>query len=127
MPRSRALPDALQDSEHRFRFFLDYSVDAIFIATGEGTIVAANQAWLNVFQHSRDELAGLNADDVYANSADRHELMRRVSESAHFRDEASYRRKDGTVFSAHLAAVALRDQAGAVRSYESIIYDVTSE
>ncbi len=116
---------ALRASEERFRSLFDHSIDAIFIASANGAILEANQAWLDMFRYSREDLPSLNVRDLYADPAEREELPQRVAESGSVRDELLYRRKDGTIFNTRRTVVALRDPAGEVVLYQGILYDVT--
>lgn len=117
--------EALRKSEERFRSLFDHSIDAIFIATAEGAILEANQAWLDMFQYSREDMSSLNVLDVYANPAERESLLSRMAESDSVRDEVRYKRKDGTLFVTRRTVVALRDQSGAVVLYQGILYDIS--
>jgi len=117
--------EALRKSEERFRSLFDHSIDAIFIASAEGAILEANQAWLDMFLYSRKELSSINVRDLYAVPSERQDLLRRVAQSSSVRDEVRYKRKDGTAFSARRTVVALKDQSGAVVLYQGILYDVT--
>jgi len=116
---------ALRESERRFRGLFDDSMDAIVIATTDGVILEANQACLDMFQYSRDDLKSLNAVDLYADPARREALLRRVAENSSLISEVKYRRKDGSVFDGRVKVTTLYDDAGRVELYQGIIYDIT--
>jgi len=116
---------ALHKSEEHFRSLFDHAIDAIFIASADGAILEANQAWLDMFQYTRDELPSRNVVDLYSDPAEREQLLRRIAESGSVRDEVRYRRKDGTIFNTRRTVVALKDPTGAVVLYQGILYDVT--
>lgn len=122
--RKRA-EQALKESEGRFRALFDHSIDAIFIATADGHILEANQAWLDMFQYTREDLVHLNASDLHPGPAERTKMLAAVAEKGTIRDEARYRRKDGTEFPAQRTVVGLKDETGAVVLYQGIVYDVT--
>ncbi|MFW6056995.1 MAG: histidine kinase N-terminal 7TM domain-containing protein, partial [Chloroflexota bacterium] len=72
---------AIGASEQRFRSLFEQSRDAIYIGTPDGTILDVNEAWLNLFGYSREDLPSLNAVDLYANPDDRSEFFRRIMET----------------------------------------------
>jgi PAS domain S-box-containing protein len=116
---------ALRESERRFRELYDNSMDAIVIATTDGVILEANQACLDMFHYSRDDLKSLNAVDLYADPAGREELLRRVAENSSVISEVKYRSKEGSVFDGRVKVTTLYDDAGRVEVYQGIIYDIT--
>ena len=112
-------------SEHRFRSLFENSMDAIIIASADGTILEANQAWLNMFRYSRDDLPALNAGELYVDTAVRDQMPSRVAEAGTVSDEVRYRRKDGSVFDAQQRVMGVTDNEGKVTLYQGIIYDKT--
>lgn len=122
--RKRA-EQALSESEGRFRTLFDHSIDAIFIATADGHIIEANQAWLDMFQYTRDDLAHLNASALHPSPSERTRLLDAMTEKGAVRDEALYKRKDGAVFPVRRTVVGIKDETGTVVLYQGIIYDVT--
>jgi diguanylate cyclase (GGDEF)-like protein/PAS domain S-box-containing protein len=120
-----AAEDALHASEQRFRSLFEQSMDGISIAATDGTSLEANQAWLDLFGYTRDDLASLNAVDVYAEPGVRDSFLKRVNEMGFARDEVRFRRKDGTVFDCERSVMALRDQSGALLGYQAVNRDIT--
>ena len=122
--RKRA-EDALRDSEEKFRALFEQSMDAISIVAADGTSLDANQAWLDLFGYTRDDLASLNAADLYAEPGVRDSFLKRVDEKGFARDEVRFKRKDGDVFYCERSVVALRDQSGALLAYQAVNRDIT--
>ena len=117
---------ALRESEQRFRALFDNSVDAIIIVSAGGSLLRLNQAWLDMFQYSRDDLKSLNSrEDVYADPDVRERLLQDVAELGALTREVKFKRKDGAVFDARLKVTSLFDQSGSVVLYQCIITDIT--
>ena len=53
----------LRDSEEKFRALFEGSRDAIGITTPTGKFLDANQAWLDLFGYTRQEMLELNVAD----------------------------------------------------------------
>ena len=79
--------DALRESETKFRSLFEQSMDAINIATPDGSIIEANRAWLDLFGYSLEELPSLNAAALYADPAERTMVRDRIAESGFAKDE----------------------------------------
>jgi PAS domain S-box-containing protein len=123
---SRQTGEALRQSEAKFRTLFEQSLDAIWSLKPDGTDHEVNQAWLDMFGYSREELPGLNAVDLYADPADREEFLRKVSETGFVRDEVRFKRKDGTAFDVERTVVALKDATGTVIRFQGVSRDVTA-
>lgn len=120
--RARA---ALRDSEQRYRMLFEQSLDAIYVATPDGTSVEANQAWLDLFGYTREDLPALKARDLYVTPEKRDYFLRQINESGHLRDEVPLMRKDGTAFDCERSVVALKSPSGAVMAYQGVYRDIT--
>jgi len=109
----------------RFRALFEQSMDAIYIVAPNGETVEANQAWLDLFGYSRNELPTFRAIDLYANPLDRDDFLRRIAETGFVRDEVRFKRKDGSEFDCERTVVALKDASGDVVAYQGVNRDVT--
>ncbi len=118
---------AIHESEERFRSLFEHSIDAIYIGRPDGTVIDVNQAWLDLFGYSRDDLDGITASGFYADPADRADFVRRMEETGFVRDEVRFRKKDGTVFDCQRVQVARRDEHGNIVAYQGIQRDVTQQ
>lgn len=116
----------LRASEEKFRALFEQSIDAIYTHDYDGTHVEANQAWLDLFGYSREELASIDsARDVYVDPRDRDEFLKRIEESGLVADEVRFKKKDGTVMVCQRTVVARRDLAGRIVGFQGIIRDIT--
>ncbi len=123
----KQIEEDLQESEERFRAVFEESLDAIYIGRLDGSIVDVNNAWLDMFGYARDEIATLNAADLYAEAGARDDFLRRIVEHGRVADVVRYRKKDGTPFECQRILVARRNQAGAVVGMQGVNRDVTAQ
>ncbi len=116
---------ALRESEQKYRSLFEQSMDAISLVSPEGIILDANQAWLDLFGYTLEELPHVTAYHVYADPTEREDFLRRITKSGFVTDEVTFKRKDGSVFDCERAAVAVRDQSGSVIAFQSIHRDIS--
>lgn len=124
--RERALT-ALQESEERYRTLVENLRDAICTTAVDGRIIDFNQAALDMFGYSRDELAHLSVYDFYVDRSDRDRMAEQIERSESVRDfEVKLRKKDGTVIDCVLSASVRRGRDGTIVGYQGILRDVTT-
>jgi PAS domain S-box-containing protein len=116
---------ALRTSERRYRRLFEQSLDAIYIAMPDGTIVDANPAWLQMFGCSREDLARLKAGDFYVDPGDRPGLLRHLSIDGFARGELPLKKKDGTPFVCEYRLIATMDEDGGPVIHQGVLRDVT--
>ncbi len=90
----------LQESEIRFRTFVDYATDAFFLNDVEGTVLDVNSRACQALGYSRDELIGMTPYDFDA-GVDRsflEDIPARLVAGEVIAFETQHRRKDGSVF-----------------------------
>jgi len=101
---------ALHDSEHRYRAFIDTCADAVFLLDSAGNIRSANPAAARMHGYDSEELLAMNIRDIDVPDDARRvaERMRRfqAGETLHF--ELLHRRKDGTTFPLEVVATPLQ-------------------
>ena len=124
--RKRA-ESALRDSEERYRTLFEQSIDAIFGNRPDGSGMEANQAWLDLFGYTPDDLASMNAADLYACPSDREKFLHALQDTGAVRDEVTLKKKDGTVILCQRVAFARRDSKGQVVAYQGIVRDITAQ
>lgn len=123
----RQREQALRESEEKYRTLFEQSRDAIGIVAPDGTHVDANEAWLQLFGYTRDELAHITAREIYANPAEREHFLRRIAEAGVVKDVVKFKRKDGTVFDCQRTVVAQRDQDGTPVAFFNVLRDITED
>ncbi|MBN2122915.1 MAG: PAS domain S-box protein [Deltaproteobacteria bacterium] len=120
---------ALRESEERYRLLFNDSRDAIYITTREGVFIDANQALLDLFGYTREEiLAGLTVQKIYVNPTDRIAFQEKIEQRGAVRDfEATFRRKDGEELACLVTSSVRRSSRGGILGYQGIIRDVTRQ
>jgi len=123
--RKRA-ENALRESERKYRILFGGSRDAIYVTTREGKIIDANQAMLDLFGYSREEMIGLDARKTYVYPEDRRKFQQRIEREGFVRDyEIKLRKKDGTEMDCLLTATVRHADDGSILGYQGIIRDIT--
>ena len=120
--------DALQESEERYRNLFEQAPTGIYRSTPDGRILAANPALVHMLGYdSFEELAAIDLTrEGYANPESRQAFRERVdTESIVTGFESVWRRKDGRTVFVRENARAIRDDSGAVASYEGTVEDVS--
>ncbi len=116
----------LRDSEEKFRALFEGSRDAIGITTPTGKFLDANQAWLDLFGYTRQEMLELNVADHYVHPRDRSRFRQELEQKGSLRDyEVKLRRKDGGVLDCLITSTVWRAANAEVIGYQSIIRDIT--
>ena len=123
--KQKRAESARRQSEERYRLLFEQSMDAIWLGGPDGRNNEGNQAWLNLFGYTAEELAGLDAADLYENPGDREVFLRRIAEDGFVKDEVRFKRKDGSVFDAERRTIVVRDATGALVRYQGIVRDIT--
>ena len=114
------------ESEERFSSLFESSRDAIYIATGRGSFIDINQAFVELFGYTKDETLKLNAKIAYVTSEDRERLKQAVKKDDFIRDfEIRLKKKDGTVMDCLLSVTCKRDKKGKIAQYQGIVHDIT--
>ncbi len=126
LERERHTDEALRESEDKFRSLFERSIDMINICAPDGSGLEVNQAWLDLFGYTREELPGLNASDIYANPVDRIDFLRRIAEDGSVDDEVRLKKKDGTVRVCRRTAVARKDEQGNIIAIQGTGHDITA-
>ncbi len=116
----------LLESELKYRTLFEDSRDAIIITTRNGRFIDVNQAAVDFFGYSREELLRLDALQVYAQPGVRVLFQEEIEKKGSVKDfEVKLRRKDGSEMDCLVTASLKRDQAGHVIGYQSVVRDVT--
>jgi len=119
---------ALQESEARYREFVDNSPIGIYRTAPDGQILFANPALLRMLGYSSfAEIADSNLEEsAYGPGRERAEFQRIVEEEGQVRNfEAAWARRDGSVVHVRDSARAIRDADGAVLYYDGTVEDIT--
>jgi PAS domain S-box-containing protein len=122
--RKRA-EEALRASEEKFRTLFESSRDAIYINTPENRFLDINQAGLELFGYSKEEILRLNVREVYANPDDRAQFQGEMDKEGFVKDrEIKLRDKNGKAMHCMVTAILRRTADGRPLEYQGIIRDV---
>jgi len=117
---------ALAQSEKRYHNLFESSRDPIYITAEDGRFIDVNQALVDLFGFTKEEITRVSASELYVHPGDR-EAFRSVIREKGF--VASYpvmlRKKDGTHLRCLLTSIAESPAEGAPPIYQGIIRDVT--
>jgi PAS domain S-box-containing protein/putative nucleotidyltransferase with HDIG domain len=117
--------EALNESKEEYKTLFDESRDAILITTRDGTCINANQAALDLFGYTREEMRRLNARQLYVDTVDARRFQKEIERRGFVRDyEVKLRKKNGTEMDC-LFTVSVRASNGTILGYQGIIRDIT--
>ncbi len=123
--RQRAVADALQSSELRYRTLFDRNMAGVFRSTMSGQILDFNTAFAQMFGYTREELFGISTFDLYyGGAAERKRLIdaRRDDPTKQF--EVRYKRKDGSALIA-VQNVSIQRTKDGEETIEGTLIDIT--
>ncbi|MBU7047108.1 MAG: PAS domain S-box protein, partial [Theionarchaea archaeon] len=118
--------EALRESEEKYRTLFEESRDAIYISTRDSIFLDVNQATLDLFGYTREEMMELDVQELYDDPQDRILFLQEIEEKGSLMDyEVRMRTKKGTVMDCLLSSVVWRANDGTVLGYQTIIRDIT--
>jgi len=118
----------LREKEEEYRSLFEDSIDGIFITNVDGTLIDANQAFLDLFDYQREELIGASILKTYVDPADRTAYRNEIERRGSVRDyPLRMRRKDGTKMDCAITGTVRRTKDGTLLGYRGIIRDLTQE
>ena len=118
--------EELRDSEERYRTLFEDSRNAIFISSGDGSVIDVNQAALELFAFSREEAIGSDIGSRFADPEDRDSFRSEIGRVGSIREfEVRLTRKDGTEIDCLLTATRQFDTDGSSLGVMGIIHDIS--
>ncbi len=127
----KASEEALRASEERYRSLTEHLNVGIYRNTvgPRGRFIEANPAIVRMFGYdSREEFLSVEVADLYEHPEDRAVFNAKMLSAGMVRgEELRLKRKDGSLFTASVSAVAVKDEHGAVLYYDGIIEDITEQ
>jgi PAS domain S-box-containing protein len=123
----RPAPGPDSEMAARYHALFECSMDAIYLSSGDGRMLRANPAFVELLGYTVDELSQLSAADLYADPADRERFRQSITSAGAVRDfETRLRRKDGSVRDCLITSTARRTAEGGYE-FQGIIRDVTEQ
>ncbi|NVN92943.1 MAG: response regulator [Desulfuromonadales bacterium] len=123
----KAAEESMRESEYRFRSIFNNSPIAIGIGRrNDGTLVEVNDAWLELFGFSREEVIGKTTEGLnqYVNAEDRKELIKNINEYGHIVNRVlQLRRKNGDLMFVQYSAEIIK--LGEELFLQAMLTDIT--
>jgi protein-histidine pros-kinase len=103
--------EARRASESRYRTLFDHAPSGIVIANRESQYIDANPSICQMLGYNREELIGLHASDIVAQTEAEHigPALSTIKSSSDYQREWQFRRKDGSIFAAEVMATLMPD------------------
>jgi len=118
--------EELTASELRFRNLFEESRDAIFITTPEGRFIDVNQAALDLFGCTKEEINDSDVETNWVDSEDRGRYLKELDESGSVSNfEMKVLRRDGTVLDCEVSAILRQGDNNSESRIQGIVRDVT--
>ena len=118
----------LQASERKYRMLFDESMDGVFITSRDGSLVEANQALLDMFGYTSEDVAALDVRQLYRDPEDRARFKEVIERTGSVRDyQVAGRKKDGKPINIVFSANVRMDDGGALIGYQGIVRDITEK
>ncbi len=120
----------LKKSEKKYRSLTENINVGIFRFTSgkNSRFIEVNPALTDILGYdSRDDLLASDVSDIYVNQEDQYSILEKINRNGYARsEEIRLKRKDGSVFTASLSAVAIADDEGSELYYDGILEDISS-
>jgi len=121
---------ALRAAEEKYRGIFENAVEGIFQSTPEGQWISANPALAHMLGYESPQELMASVTDIerqlYVEADSRVEYRRQLEEHGIVRGGVTqFRRKDGSSLWVSVSARAVRDESGALVSYEGSVEDIT--
>lgn len=120
--------EILRQSEKKYRSLYSSIRDAILVSDMNRTILDCNQAFVDLFGYSLDEIAGKNIFIIY----DKNEQFAQFGTVLENHDDATnhvyaiqYKKKNGIVFPGEVNLFFIKNDEGEVTGFISLIRDIT--
>ena len=116
----------LQGSESLYRGLFENSRDPIAVATTDGRLLDANEAFTSLFGYASDELKDFDMLQLYVDPVDRSKFREEIESLGSVKDfEVRLRKKDRSEIDCELSGTLRRDGDGSILGYQTIVRDVT--
>ena len=118
--------EALKLSEFKYRKIFKHTQDVYYRADNEGTLVDVSPSVRRYSEYSHSELIGKNIEQLYADPADRIELLKHVMENGAITDyEIALKSKKGKKIITSVNSHLIFDSQGKVIGIEGSLRDIT--
>lgn len=124
----KRIEEALKKSEEKYHTLFEQSRDAIYITSRDGSFMDFNNATMDLFGYTKEEMMQLNVKDLYLNPFERVKFRKEIEDNGFVRDfELRLRRKDGGKIDCVVTSNLWRSNDGKKLGYQGIIRDITEK
>jgi len=118
----------LRKFEYEYRRLFEDSRDPVYITSKKGDFIDINQAFLDLFEYTREELINIKVLELYVNPNDRDKFQEEIDQKGSLKDfEVNLKKKSGAVIDCLLTSSLLRAEDGNIFGYQGIIRDITEK
>ncbi|HVP96778.1 PAS domain S-box protein [Methanoregula sp.] len=122
--KRKEMETTLKESEERYRNIFNLSPVGILISDPKGIVVDVNDALLETFNYTREEILKINCSALYAHPEEREKIVESLLHKGVIRDdEVIYKHNDGSTFPGILNSS--RVLRGEKTLFQSTIIDIT--
>ena len=122
----RIAEEKLQESEEKYRRIFETSRDAIYRTTPDGKFLDMNDAGIEMFGYSEEELFDLDVKELYYNAKERDRFGKKIKKEGFVKDyEVALKNKQGEKLYCLISATISKNDKGKITSFEGIIKDIT--
>lgn len=119
---------AIKENEAKYRALFEESRDVIFLIDAHGKFIDANQAAVDLFGYTKDEILEEGLDVLLVQPDELTSLKRNIDHNNYVRDmEVKLKGKDGKPLICLLTLSIRRAENGDIWGYQGIIRDVTHQ
>jgi len=119
---------ALRESETKYRTLFEESRDVIFIIDTQGKFIDANQAALDLFGYSRDEILEIGLDDLFLQPVELKNIKKYIAHDNYVRDrDVKLKKRDNSPLDCLLTLSMRKADGGEMLGYQGIIRDETHQ
>jgi PAS domain S-box-containing protein len=112
----------LKQREAAYHDLFEQASEGIYLTTRSGQITDVNPAMAGMLGYSRDELAGLDARELFPRAADIRRFQEAMATDGAARDiEVDLRRKDGRVVAVLLSATRRQSSDGSIQGHQCLV------
>ena len=114
------------ESEKKYRHLFEESKDVILVSDPTGRLLDVNQAGIELFGYTREELLSLDPRELYCSPGDRKRMWQVLYHAGFVNDfELEMKGKNGRAIIVHLSVSIIRDDEGKIFGHRGIARDVT--
>ena len=118
----------LFQTELMYKKLFEKTGDAIYISSIRGELLEVNQAALDLFGYSWEELSGMNALRLYATPEDREKFKQEMIDQETVSNyPVQLRKKDGVVLDCLISTTVRRNAKMEILGYQGIIRDISKQ